>query len=144
MSTDPAAASPGWLLTEARRLLDRADETTAGRWSRAAALLARQALESAVATMLAERAPGAERCSARAQLLCLRQLIDPNQAFAIEHAWVGLSRACHHHAYELPPTAVELAGWLDIVVALASAQEDRPELRHGDPLGDHASRWRGG
>lgn len=124
MSTEPADAGPGWMLIEARQLLDRADETTAGRWPRAAALLGRQALESAVAALLADRAPGVERCSARAQLLCLRQLIDPNQALAIEHAWVGLTRACHHHAYELPPTAVELAGWLDTVDALSVAQGD--------------------
>jgi hypothetical protein len=28
-------------------------------------------------------------------------------------AWHGLSRAMHHHTYELPPTAAELQGWLD-------------------------------
>jgi hypothetical protein len=27
----------------------------------------------------------------------------------------GLSRASHHHAYELPPAAVELTAWVDIV-----------------------------
>jgi hypothetical protein len=34
-----------------------------------------------------------------------------------------LSRACHHHAYELAPTAEELTGWLAeterVIAALA-------------------------
>ena len=126
MSVNPAAAEPGWLLVQARRLLDRADEATAGRWPRAAALLSRQALESATATLLAERLPGAERCSARAQLLCLRHLIDHDQALAVEHAWIGLSRACHHHAYELPPTAIELHAWLDVIDGLLLTDEYDP------------------
>jgi hypothetical protein len=31
------------------------------------------------------------------------------------YAWIRLSRACHQHAYELPPTAAELAAWIEIV-----------------------------
>jgi hypothetical protein len=27
--------------------------------------------------------------------------------------FAALSRACHCHPYELPPTAAELTGWLD-------------------------------
>jgi hypothetical protein len=30
-------------------------------------------------------------------------------------AWWALSRACHHLSYELPPTAVELRAWIDVV-----------------------------
>lgn len=119
MSTEATGTDSSWLLAEARRLLDRPDESTAGRWPRAAALLARQALETSVSAVLGERAPGAEHCSARAQLLCLRQLIDPEHAVTVEHAWVALSRACHHHVYELPPIADELRGWLDVVEELA-------------------------
>jgi hypothetical protein len=30
-------------------------------------------------------------------------------------AWWALSRACHHGSYELPPTATELEGLIDVV-----------------------------
>ena len=33
----------------------------------------------------------------------------------IGHAWSALSRACHHHAYELAPTAGELQSWFLVV-----------------------------
>ena len=77
----------------------------------------------ATATTLARHLPGAERCNARAQLLCLRHLIDHDEALAVEHAWVGLSRACHHHAYELPPTAPELSARLDTIEGLLEATQ---------------------
>lgn len=39
--------------------------------------------------------------------------------------WATLSRAAHHHAYELAPTSAELRGWLDdatdVVTRLAAA-----------------------
>jgi hypothetical protein len=112
----PPATDPRWLLEQTRGLLDRADPVTAGRWPRAAALLARQALEAGTDLLLAERAPGAERSrSGRAKLLCLRRFAGAEVALPVEHAWVALSHACHHHAYELPPTAGELRGWLDVV-----------------------------
>ena len=34
--------------------------------------------------------------------------------------WAGLSRACHQHPYELPPTSSELLGWLATVEALVA------------------------
>ena len=34
-------------------------------------------------------------------------------------AWTGLSRAGHHHAYELAPTAAELRSWHAAVIQLA-------------------------
>jgi hypothetical protein len=36
----------------------------------------------------------------------------------VAHAWAALSHACHHHPYELSPTAEELERWMDTVEAL--------------------------
>jgi len=105
------------LVTTARDLLERADPMTAGIWPRATALLARQALEGALDDLWRLRAPGLEHCSARAQLLCLPFYLpgDDKLAERVCYAWAGLSRACHQHPYELPPTSPELLGWLATV-----------------------------
>ena len=61
----------------------------------------------------------------KAQLLCLPfylQAPSPkSQADDLArrvYAWAGLSRACHQHPYELPPTSSELLGWLGVVEQL--------------------------
>jgi hypothetical protein len=97
----------------ARHLLERADQATAGLWPRATALLARQAIESALAEFWRLRAPGVEKCPTRAQLLCLAHYLgDEVLAERVSYAWAGLSHACHQHPYELPPTSNELEAWL--------------------------------
>lgn len=103
---------PEQLLAAADDLLGWPEATTAGVWPRAAALLARQALEDGMDRFWDTSAPGLEVCSARAQLLCLGLLAkDEEIGEEASHAWWALSRACHHHAYELPPTVDELRGW---------------------------------
>ncbi len=75
--------------------------------ARAAALLLRQALERAVAE--AWRAAGYEPVrSMRAQLLCLRGLVDEATAEETTDLWGQLSGICHHHPYALAPTSDEL------------------------------------
>ncbi len=104
------------LLGAARMLVDRPGEGTAGLWPRAAVLLARQALEVALKTYWSWAALGMEECTARAQLLCLgRFLGDPGLAGRAYDVWAALSRASHHHAYDLPPTQDELHGWFATV-----------------------------
>ena len=104
------------LVKEARGLLERTDPATAGLWPRATALLARQAVEGALADLWRVRAAGVEACSTRAQLLCLPfYLGDEELAERVSYAWSALSRGCHQHPYELPPTSVELQGLLRIV-----------------------------
>ncbi len=90
--------TPEDLLTAAGRLIRRPDAATAGVWPRAAALLARQALE---------------RCSMRSQLLCLTAYLGQDTATRAGYLSAALSRACHYHSYELAPTAAELTGWLN-------------------------------
>jgi len=110
------------LVTVARDLLERADPMTAGIWPRATALLARQALEAALDDLWRLRAPGLEQCSAHAQLLCLPSYLPGDEELAerVCYTWAGLSRACHQHAYELPPTSSELLGWLATVEQLVA------------------------
>src|SRR5688572_6750590 len=118
---------PQTLLGHARDLLQRADPMTAGIWPRATALLTRQALEGALDDLWLKRAPGLERCSARAQLLCLPGFLgsDADLARRVSYTWAGLSRACHHHAYEFPPTASELMSWIETVERLAALERAR-------------------
>jgi hypothetical protein len=115
---------PPDLLKTARDLVRRADPSTAGLWPRATAFLARQALESALDGYWRRRAPGVESCSTRAQLLCLRTYLrDEELAERVALAWSALSWACHHHAYELPPTWPELETWIDVVEKLEATTQ---------------------
>lgn len=110
------------VVTAARDLMERTDPATAGLWPRATALLARQALEAALDDFWQVRAPGMEQCSSRAQLLCLPHYLgDEELAERVSYAWAGLSRACHQHPYELPPTSTELLAWLGTVDQLVAA-----------------------
>ena len=106
----------------ARDLLTRADPSTAGLWPRAAALLIRQALEEAVDTYWRARQLPLDSLPTQAQLVCLRLMAPEGAPPAHLHAaWGALSRACHHHPYELAPTARELANWIDVVEQFAAA-----------------------
>jgi hypothetical protein len=110
------AESPGQVLGMAGRLLERADPDTAGLWPRASALLASRALEATVHRLWERKTLDLQGCSMRVQLICLRMYVGDTELVArASHAWSALSRACHHHPYELAPTAAELRGWLSVV-----------------------------
>ena len=126
-------------LQQARALM-RAPEAgqahLGGTWPRAVALLTRQALEQSLNNFWSQQAPGVEHASRAAQLLCLTAFLDDrNVVSGVRSAWHGLSRACHHQVYELPPTATELERWLDAVDALVgydpirSVPSSRPRRR---------------
>ncbi len=114
----------------ARDLLSRPNPQTAGLWPRAAAFLGRQALEDAMDWVWLTRAPGLEDCAKRAQLLCLaRYLEDERLAEVAANVYGRLSFACHHHPYELSPTAGELTAWFDdveLVIAKAGEVAEAP------------------
>jgi hypothetical protein len=112
----------GDMLGMARGLLGRADPDTAGLWPRASALLACRALEGTVHRLWERRTLDLQGCPMRVQLICLRTYLgDADLAARAGHAWSALSRACHHHAYELAPTAAELEGWFTVVEELIQA-----------------------
>lgn len=120
------AVEPAELIALSRGLLSRADPETAGLWPRASALLARQALEAALDRYWAARGLAFETYSRRPQLICLaRYAEDAEMAGRVHHAWNALSDACHHHAYELAPTAAELAGLIEMVEELVVASASK-------------------
>lgn len=106
---------PKTLLGAADTLLSEPMAGLEGRWPSAVTVLLRQALERAMFQLWMSRAPGMQDTSHRAQLLCLRRFIDPRLAAQVDHTWHALSAACHQRAYNLPPTAGELARWYETV-----------------------------
>ena len=100
------------LLGYARILIER-PEASGGVWPRAAALLTRQALEDALDRLWQEIYPGVQHANRATQLACLGLMVkDAGLVADVRSAWVSLSRACHHHHYELGPTAAELDRWI--------------------------------
>jgi hypothetical protein len=73
----------------------------------------------------------------RAQLVCLREYSpadDASTASAFEQTWAILSRACHHHPYELTPMIAELRPTITLLEdALAHGAGDAasPQRRFG-------------
>jgi hypothetical protein len=118
-------------VTSARQLLDSRSDATAGLWPRACAFLARQALEAAVDEIWAARpsTSGMTKCKMRSQLICLPTYLDAGLAREIAYVYSALSEACHYHAYELAPTAAEIAHWLatiDRLLTQAAALSNSP------------------
>lgn len=109
----PGGMTPLRLLSEAEALIKVPRAGGAGLWPRTAAVLGRQAIESALRQYWDLREPGLAECSSQAQLLCLVAYLGKRElAQETAAAWSALSRACHHHPYELSPTAGELRAWL--------------------------------
>lgn len=97
-------------LDAADALVGRGRDGRDGGWPRIAAVLGRHAIEKALDRYWRLRQPGVERCSGRAQFLCLTTyLSDRDLAHATFAAWSALSHYCHHHPYEIAPTADELS-----------------------------------
>jgi hypothetical protein len=100
--------TPAETLAMAQQLLERPDAKTAGLWPRAAALLARQALEQSLDERWRGKGLALDQLSTHAQLICLASYLDDPIASTLRQAWGALSSACHHHPYELAPTLEEL------------------------------------
>lgn len=103
----------------ARCLISRHGAGAEATWPRVAAFLARWALEWALADLWLKRFPGVENANFRSQLLCLPLVLSDEDLVAdVRGAWHSLSRACHHHHYELAPVAAELEAWISQVERL--------------------------
>jgi hypothetical protein len=111
-----------------QQLLDAAAELLAGPppsmrrcWQRACASLTRAALERSLSSYWERIEPSMVNRPMRHQLLALPVFAKDDETAAIARAaWHGLSRAVHHHTYELPPTVAELHGWHSDVTVLLS------------------------
>lgn len=114
--------TPKALLAGARDLCRRSDAPTAGLWPRAAALVARQAVEAALSLYWADSpSPALAACPMRTQLVCLAEMAGPEIAGVVSSSWASLSSACHVHPYDLAPTAPELLGWIKAVEPFCTA-----------------------
>jgi hypothetical protein len=118
---------PAVLAAGARRAL----QPSAGwgpAWPRAAAFLARQALEDSVERSWYGAAAGMRDCNMAAQLVSLPfYLEDRELGRRVRQCWASLSSACHAHPYELAPTVSELEGWLEVVDEVTRAVGFGPE-----------------
>ena len=108
------------LVTLAERILDGVVPVPGGRAPRAAAVVARQALEEEVAARCAELATLVERPRMRSRLILLRH-DDPEVGRIAQIAWDGLSAAVHHHSYELEPTSADVRSLLRLVATVVNS-----------------------
>lgn len=96
-----------------------------GHWPRCSVWLCRTALERAVHSAWLRRYPGVEIHEMRTQLLALAKVVDADTQRRAGVLWDVLSRAGHHHHYELTPTTAEIRTWLAETRTLVA------ELDHG-------------
>lgn len=118
------------LLTLSRTLVSSDHWATSYWWGRGAAVLARQAVELALEEFWEARSPAMREASARGQFLAVRLYLDDEAHAAHGHAtWSLLSRACHHHPYDLQPSRDEVLAWIDAAARFhAVLQAARHEL----------------
>ncbi|MFC5262518.1 hypothetical protein ACFPJ1_10430 [Kribbella qitaiheensis] len=104
------------LLQRAEEILDEKKSTPQRRPTQIAAFLIRQALEEAVAGHCERLITRLDHpVTMRSRLTVLHLFDQTGAAETAEYTWNALSRACHHHAYELAPTASELQHLLALV-----------------------------
>lgn len=124
MTTSASATSP----TSPQSCLDAADQLltsvvrgTRGAWPRACAWLLRLALEAAMDDYWLRVKPEISALRARSpQFLVLHRYAGRQIAARAGYAWWALSRAGHHHCYELGLTATELRVLRDAVAMVIS------------------------
>lgn len=114
-ASPPHLAEVARLLAAATDIIDGQTSLPPRRRTRAAALLARSALEHLIDTRLTAAGHDLSEANQRSKLICLRTLVDPERGPAIEAAYATLSQACHHHAYELSPVGHEIRPLLAVV-----------------------------
>lgn len=117
------------LLDAAARLLDRQPRSMRRCWQRGCACLIRVALEQALRRYWGRVAASVAGCPMRSQLLALPTFAGAEVALTARATWYGLSRAVHHHTYELAPTLAELRGWHhDVAALLPQLESPSPRL----------------
>lgn len=107
-------------LDAADRLLRTAMPGAAGTWPRACAWLLRVELEAALDGFWARTCPevGTGTRAQRTKMLMLTTYAGPGITRRASYVWWALSRAGHHHHYELGVTAAELVRLRDEVAEL--------------------------
>jgi cytochrome c5 len=101
------------LLDACRLLLNRDDWALSHWWSRGAAHLARQAMETLLDEYWEVKMVVMTRASTRAKFLALHASVQDASLVRDGYAtWSQLSRSCHYHPYDLAPTIGEVQGWV--------------------------------
>ncbi len=119
------------LLGHARAVLAGRHPVPRSQAARAAAVLARQALEDTVRGLSSGWGITDPRVNMRSKLVSLRVLGEVTVAELVATAWWGLSSACHHHAYDLTPTSAEIQHLIDQVARLIELTTDNPKGDNG-------------
>ena len=117
-------------LSTADRMLTSVIRGTRGAWPRACAWLLRHELETAMDRYWTRVCPEIGQTTVqRPKLLLLPHYAGPELGRRASYLWCALSRAGHHHAYELGLTAPELtrlrAELLDVVALLDGTEHSR-------------------
>lgn len=111
-------------LAVADRILKEPKLVEDGAWPRACTWLIRLALEHCLDDFWATKNQAmTDVSSRRAQLLTLTRTVDSDLGYRATTLWHTLSRAAHHHAYELAPTGAELRTWHTQARDLAKAMQ---------------------
>ncbi|EHI14665.1 hypothetical protein [Mycolicibacterium thermoresistibile] len=118
-------------MTDRAALLDYAEDALDGtvslgsRAPRTAAVLARCALEDWLNEQSADWCGPPDRGgpTTASKLVVLGTLHGSDVGEQVKRLWHGLSRACHHHAYELQPSAGEIQALIAQVRALTEMQD---------------------
>ncbi|MEO3743107.1 hypothetical protein [Plantactinospora sp. B5E13] len=121
--------TPQQFLDAAARLMTAPTPSTRRCWQRGSACLTRIALEHGLRGFWQRQAPSVLGCRMRQQLIVLSSLLDAETARTARAAWYGLSRAMHHHTYELAPTVAELDSWHRDVTRLLDRLDNRTEVQ---------------
>lgn len=121
MTASTTATLPQNCLDAADQLLTSVVRGTRGAWPRACAWLLRLALEAALDEYWLRVQPEVAAMRARSpQFLILDRYAGRPIAARAGYAWSALSRAGHHHCYELGLTAGELRRLREMVATLIS------------------------
>lgn len=115
------------LLGEADRLLT-GGIGIASEARRGACWLVRAVLEDAVRQHLESAGYPTGEATMRSLLACLESLqhADPQVARTARLAWIGLSNASHHPAYELAPTVAEVRHLMTLVAHVTTTADSQP------------------
>lgn len=136
--TTPGGTSPALAgdvgLARARAILDGGIPVHQRHRVRVAAWFARVGLEDALISRLEAHGVSTGKANMRSRLCCLR-VLDPEVADDAEVAWWGLSRICHHPAFELTPVASEVRHLVGLVENVTRAPVAGPERALKEAVG---------
>lgn len=105
----------------AAAVLDDPSLLPSGVSARTCTVLIRLAIERALDDFWTRNLPELGKASRRAQILVFSRRVNADIGRRYHQLWSELSRAAHHHAYELTPTAGELRAWHHEAVAVVAA-----------------------